>query len=200
MFAGVPAPFVERELPPAAELLAPPLDAVLADNLVAGHRAGEPLLVVPADGAVLVDGDGLFPIAWADHPDDLRAWIDACPGSPVPDAHPRLERARQVLAALWARPASTVTALPALERCFALAAGAALASIGHVVWSSREDTDPLLTLERLNTLQAVARPADAVLRVVLPLGGRYFALRNHGLLGAVPDVPWLPVPLEIVGG
>ncbi|MFI7124732.1 hypothetical protein ACIBQ1_03510 [Nonomuraea sp. NPDC050153] len=200
MFAGVPAPFVEHALPPAAELLAPPLDAVLADNLVAGHRAGEPLLVVPAGGAVLLDGDGLFPIAWADRPDGLRGWIDACPGSPVPDDHPRLDRAARVLAALRARPASTVAPLPGLERSLTLAAGAALASIGHTMWGPREDTDPLLTLERLHTLHAVARPAGNVLRIVLPLGGRYFALRDHGLLGVVPDVPWLPGALEIVGG
>jgi hypothetical protein len=225
-FAGVAGPFTETALPDAARWLAPPLDAVLGRCLTAGHRIQDPLLLVPAgadDGLVLFDGGGLFPIAWADDLAGLTPWLEACPGSrllahpaigPIPwagdDSEPqeqeppdrtRVDRAGVVLAGLRCRRAFPAGDQPALERSFTLAAGAALASIAWTLWGANDLADPLLTLERLASLDAVVDGGAERVRVVLALGARYFALRQQGLLGEVPLVPWLGGrSVEITGG
>ena len=225
-FAGVAEPFAETALPDAARLLAPPLDAVLGHCLTAGHRSQDPLLLVRAgadDGLVLFDGGGLFPVAWADDLAGLTPWLEACPGSRLL-AHPAIgpiswtgddselaeqeplgraevDRAELVLTGLRCRRAFPTGDQPALERSFTLAAGAALASIAWMLWGANDLPDPLLALERLAYLDAVVDGDAERVRVVLPLGARYFALQQQGLLGEVPLVPWLGGrPVEIVGG
>ena len=225
-FAGLAEPFAETALPDAARLLAPPLDAVLGHCLTAGHRIQDPLLLVPAgadDGLVLFDGGGLFPIAWADDLAGLTPWLEACPGSrllthpaigPISwaghDSEPeereppdptRVDRAGLVLTGLRCRRAFPTGNQPALERSFTLAAGAALASIAWMLWGANDLADPLLALERLASLDAVVDGDAERVRVVLPLGARYFALQQQGLLGEVPLVPWLGGrSVEIAGG
>jgi hypothetical protein len=225
VFASVAPPFVETALPQGAELLTPALDAVLGRSLADGHRSGDPLVLLRAgaqDGLVLLEGAGLFPMAWADDRDGLAGWAAACPGSRVVagpgagampalgevapgDAEPGdrvlVERASLVLAGLRSRRASPSACTPTLERSLTLAAGAALASIAWTLWGTSEETDPLLALERLASLDAVVHDDTACLRVVLPLGARYFALHHHGLLGEVPGVPWLGGrSIEVLGG
>jgi hypothetical protein len=225
VFARAATPFVERPLPDAAQLLAAPLDAVLGRCLADGHRAGDPLLLMRAsadDGLVLLDAAGLFPMAWADDAAGLAGWLRICPGSrlvagpgagPIPEPWDEtaaasepddlelLQRAELVVTRLHARRARLSARPPTLERSLILAAGAALASIAWSLWGSDEPTDPLLALERLGSLDAVVHDDTEVVRVVLPLGGRYFALHDHGLLGEIPALPWLGgQAVEIVGG
>jgi hypothetical protein len=213
-FAGASTPFVERALPEAAALLAPPLDAVLGRSLVDGHQPGDPLLLIPtrqSSELVLFDSAGMFPMAWADNSDDLAGWLEACAGSPVlmrpepvegrPADHELLDRAGTVLAAMRARRALPLTSQAVLERSFTLAAWAALASIGWTMWGANEPTDPLLTLRRLASLDALVHDEESQVRVVVPLGARYFTLHEYGLLGEVASVPWLGGrSVEIVGG
>jgi hypothetical protein len=224
-FAGVAEPFAETALPDAACLLAPPLDAVLGRCLTAGHRIQDPLLLVPAgaaDGLVLFDGGGLFPIAWADDLAGLTPWLEACPGSrllthpaigPIswaghdsepeerePPDRTQVDRAKLVLAGLRCRRAFPTGDQPALARSFTLAAGAALASIAWMLWGANDLADPLLALERLASLDAVVDGDAERVRVVLPLGARYFALQQQGLLGEVPLVPWLGGRSVVIAG
>jgi hypothetical protein len=203
-FAGAATPFVERGLPGDAALLAPPLDAMLGRSLVDGHQPGDGLLLAPtsqSDELVLFDSTGMFPMAWADNSDDLVGWLEACAGSRVSDDQELLDRAGAVLAAMRARRALPLTSQPFLERSFTLAAWAALASIGWTMWGAGEPTDPLLTLHRLASLDALVHDEQSLLRVVLPLGARCFALHEYRLLGKVAGVPWLRGrSVEIVGG
>jgi hypothetical protein len=207
-FAGVATPFVERALPDHAALLAPPLDAVLGRSLADGHQPGDPLLLVPTGQSgelILFDSAGIFPMAWADNSDDLAGWLEAVMRPELvegrPADHELLNRAGTVLAAMRVRRALPLSPQPALERSLTVAAWAALASIGWTMWGADEPTDPLLTLHRLASLDALVHDEPSRLRVVLPLGARYFALHEYGLLGEVASVPWLGGrSIEIVGG
>lgn len=204
-FAGVGEPLVERALPDQAGLLPPALDALLGRSLLDGHTPGAPLVLVEAgagDGLVLFDGEGLFPIAWAGDRQGLAGWLDGCPGERVvgdagagrpggADDRDLLDRAGLVLAELRRRRAMPLAADPALERSLTLAAGAGLATIAWTLWHEREPTDPLLATERLASLSAVVRGGGDRVRVTVPLGARAFALQAGGLLGEVPEVPWL---------
>ena len=112
-----------------------------------------------------------------------------------------MDRAELVLTGLRCRRAFPTGNQPALERSFTLAAGAALASIAWMLWGANDLADPLLALERLASLDAVVDGDAERVRVVLPLGARYFALQQQGLLGEVPLVPWLGGrSVEIAGG
>ncbi len=218
-FAGIAGPLVEGALPAGARLLAPPLDAVLGRSLVDGHRPGAPLVLTSAgrgDGLVLLDGEGLFPMAWADDAAGLASWLHACadarivpgPGAGTgPEAQEEpgdqelLRRADLVLAELGRRPALPVAAEPDLERSLTLSAGAGLAAIAWTLWGEHEPTDPVLAIDRLASLSATVRYGDERVSVVIPLGARYFDLQRHGLLGEVREVPWLDGrTIEIVGG
>jgi len=218
-FAGVAGPLAEGALPAGARLLAAPLKAVLGRSLVDGHRPGATVILAVAgkgDGLVLLDGEGLFPIAWADDAAGLASWLHTCadariilsPGAgagPAAQGEPGdqdlLGRADLVLAELGRRPALPMNAEPDLERALTLGAGAGLAAIAWTLWGEDEPTDPVLAIDRLASLGATVRHDDERVSVVLPLGARYFDLQRHGLLGEVPEVPWLGGrTIEIVGG
>jgi hypothetical protein len=62
----------------------PVLDGVLALSLCRGHDAADPLLVAGVDGGVLlVDAQGLFPVAWTAEPAGLLPHWEACGRPPV---------------------------------------------------------------------------------------------------------------------
>ncbi|MFI6303120.1 hypothetical protein ACIBCH_14705 [Amycolatopsis thailandensis] len=62
----------------------PVLDGVLALSLCRGHDPADPLLVTGVDdGLLLVDAQGLFPIAWASAADGLIPHWTACGRPPV---------------------------------------------------------------------------------------------------------------------
>ncbi|WP_290061268.1 hypothetical protein [Amycolatopsis solani] len=62
----------------------PVLDAVLALSLCRGHEPAEPLLIAGVDeGLLLVDAQGLFPIAWSSTVDELVPHWTACGRPPV---------------------------------------------------------------------------------------------------------------------
>jgi hypothetical protein len=214
-----------------AGLLAPPLDAAVGQALVDGHTAGAPLVLAelaPGGGLVLLDGEGLFPVAWADDAAGLLPWLRRFPGERVavrvggalpevldvvseagiavgdPDeARDRelLDRAGKVLDGLGSRPAVPLATDPALERSLTLAAGLGLAAIAWTLWGDREPTDPMLAVERLGSLDAAVRRTDELVRVRVPLGARHSDLSRHRLLGTVEGVPWLGGrPVQIEGG
>jgi hypothetical protein len=78
-FAGLAEPLSEPELVELARKIPAhlsPLDATLSGALLEGHDPTQPLLLQRADfangsGLLLVDVDGLFPVAWADDIDGL---------------------------------------------------------------------------------------------------------------------------------
>ncbi|MFJ9779534.1 hypothetical protein ACIRSS_08120 [Amycolatopsis sp. NPDC101161] len=62
----------------------PVLDGVLALSLCRGHDSAGPLLVAGVDdGLLLLDGQGLFPVAWASTVDGLLPHWEACGRPPV---------------------------------------------------------------------------------------------------------------------
>ncbi|GHH66634.1 hypothetical protein GCM10017673_12510 [Streptosporangium violaceochromogenes] len=85
-FAGLAPPPPEEELTGAARRLRPALpvlDGVLALSVSRGHDPADPLLVTgAAGGLLLVDAQGLFPIAWTGDVSGLLPHWRAC-GSPV---------------------------------------------------------------------------------------------------------------------
>ncbi|GII66864.1 hypothetical protein Skr01_69490 [Sphaerisporangium krabiense] len=86
-FAGLAPPVPEEELTAAAGRLRPALpvlDGVLALAVSRGHDAADPLLVTgAAGGLLLVDAQGLFPVAWADEAPGLLPHWRACGRPPV---------------------------------------------------------------------------------------------------------------------
>ena len=79
---------------------------------------------------------------------------------------------------------------PALGRSLLLAAGLGLGTLAWTLWREREQTDPLLALERFADLSARVSFEPERVRVRLPLGPRHSDLSAHGLLADVPGVPW----------
>jgi len=62
----------------------PVLDGVLALSLCRGHDPADPLLVAGVDGGVLlVDAQGMFPVAWTAEPAGLLPHWEACGRPPV---------------------------------------------------------------------------------------------------------------------
>jgi hypothetical protein len=230
------------------------LDAVVEDVLLAGHRAGTPLLMTrarpaPDDRLVLWDVDGLFPIAITPDPipmlrrimeevvlvradaaaptllsaleaAEIRFVTDAlpCRGErwvPVSikpgerwwsndslTAEPRLALAGGRLAEAveladesWQALAIDRPALPRqtgddFNTALTLAAGLALSSIAWELWQDREPTTLPLTLSRFRDLEARVRVDAEHVSVLLPLGRRFFDLRDHGFLDDVQGIPW----------
>lgn len=78
-FAGLQEPPAESALTTFTEHLSghlSPLDAVLSGSLIEGHTPGQPLLLHQASfahgtGLLLLDVEGLFPIAWANDLNEL---------------------------------------------------------------------------------------------------------------------------------
>jgi hypothetical protein len=230
------------------------LDAVVEDVLLAGHRAGTPLLLTPArpapdDRLVLWDVDGLFPIAITPDPvpvlrrilqevvlvpadaatpallsaleaAEIRFVTDAppCRGErwvPVSikaserwwsndslTAEPRLAIAGGRLAdaveladASWQALAMDRPALPrqtgdTFDTTLTLAAGLALGSIAWELWQDRGPTALPLTLARFRDLEARVRVDAERVSILLPLGRRFFDLRDHAFLDDVQGIPW----------
>lgn len=86
-FAGLGAPVPGPELTEFARIAAPVLpgiDAVITRALADGHTAGEPLVLAGGgDGLLLIDREGLFPVAWADTVAGLRQAWRMCGSPPV---------------------------------------------------------------------------------------------------------------------
>ncbi len=89
------------------------------------------------------------------------------------------------------RPVFRSSADSTLETSLTLAASLALATLAWTLWRSHGMTDPRLALERFSTLDARIHSTAAGIHVRLPLGRRFWDLREHGLLADVRDVPWL---------
>ncbi|MFI6638405.1 hypothetical protein [Streptomyces sp. NPDC050504] len=86
-FAGLVPPVDEERLTAFARL-APPalpaLDGVLALAVGRGHDPAQPLLLGAADGGLLLlDAQGLFPVAWADRATELLPHWRTCGRPPV---------------------------------------------------------------------------------------------------------------------
>lgn len=86
-FAGLDPPVPEERLTDFARQVRPALpllDGVLALSVCRGHDAADPLLITGADdGLLLVDAQGMFPIAWAGEAAGLLPYWQACGRPPV---------------------------------------------------------------------------------------------------------------------
>jgi hypothetical protein len=90
-FAGLAVPVPEPALIEFARVASPALpalDAVVTRALAAGHTVGEPLVLAAAegradDGLLLVDREGLFPVAWTDTVAGLLPAWRMCGSPPV---------------------------------------------------------------------------------------------------------------------
>ena len=99
-FAALAAPVPEPELAAFAQHVSAhlsPLDAVLTDTLATGHNPQQPLLLYrtePTNGLLLVDVEGLFPMAWAEGLEALSPTLTRCQASlllvPQATADPQL--------------------------------------------------------------------------------------------------------------
>ena len=172
----------------------PMLDALVGLSLCRGHEADRPLLLTEAPsryggGLLLVEPDGLFPIAWADDAAALQPYRAACGHPPVFGAS--TDRLDELLTAMGERGAVPLAGGTAFERTVTLFAAVGLGTIAWLLWRHREPTDPHLALSRLGDLGGLVRYEPETVRVRLPLGRRYADLREHGLLADVPDVGWL---------
>lgn len=193
----------------------PLLDQFIATNLIAGHRSEAAWVVCRdvTDNLVLFDSDGLFPVATGTAqqlavlvaPSGSRVVLaDDLERTSVAEALDSLqirhricndERCEQAVASwnaiLADRPGLSRGTEISAESSLTLAASLALGSIAWTLWHDRESVHPLLAIERFHDFDArVHVTADAV-HVRLPLGKRFWHLRDHGLLSDVSDVPWL---------
>ncbi|MET7762845.1 hypothetical protein ABZS71_12715 [Streptomyces sp. NPDC005393] len=86
-FAGLHPPVAEERLAAFARQVRPALpvlDGVLALSVCRGHDPADPLLITGADdGLLLVDAQGMFPIAWAAEAAGLLPHWQACGRPPV---------------------------------------------------------------------------------------------------------------------
>ncbi|WP_344484612.1 hypothetical protein, partial [Streptomyces amakusaensis] len=87
VFAGLDPPVPEERLTRFARLVGPALpvlDGVLALAVCRGHDPADPLLITGAgDRLLLVDAQGLFPVAWADRAAELLPYWRLCGRPPV---------------------------------------------------------------------------------------------------------------------
>ena len=71
--------------------LAEPLEATVRTALVAGHTRGSPFVIQAAgDGYHLLDGEGLFALAWSARPHELATELDELVLVPAASASPEL--------------------------------------------------------------------------------------------------------------
>lgn len=197
--AGSPsivAPDAFADLARLAGVVLDPLRSALETAYALGRAAGEPVTVVPAGGAHLVtEAAGGLPIAWPADPAELTALL-ALLGNPSTDTSGAAD-AEALAAALQARSSLRPPGAPtspheaALERHLGVAAGTALGLLAADLWGEREDTTPLLALERLTGLESHVTVSDRDVVVRLPLGQRWLDLRRGGALRDA-QVPWLP--------
>ncbi|MFF3371452.1 hypothetical protein ACFYXF_00690 [Streptomyces sp. NPDC002680] len=86
-FAGLDPPVSGERLPDFARQAGPALpllDGVLALSVSRGHDPADPLLITGMDdGLLLVDAQGMFPIAWAAEAGRLLPYWQACGRPPV---------------------------------------------------------------------------------------------------------------------
>ncbi|MFM5948835.1 MAG: hypothetical protein ACKOPM_06340, partial [Novosphingobium sp.] len=83
-------------------------------------------------------------------------------------------------------------ALPGtLGRAAALGAAMGLGLLAWTLWREREPPHPLLTLDRLGSLDGTARIAAGALEVRPAVGRRYLDLKRAGALEPISGVPWL---------
>ena len=158
-FAGLGAPVpgpALTEFARVARPALPALDAVITRALAEGHTAGQPLVLVAAGeradgGLLLVDREGLFPVAWTDTLAGLLPAWRMC-GSPPVLVAPTAVGALRGLAAAGA--SFVVATPPALgERWQRLPP--------HRLWTNDHD-DPALARHASGYRQAVDLTAELV--------------------------------------
>lgn len=100
VFAGIQGEIDEASLVHCSRLLEgslSPLNALLAESLMRGHAADQPLVLSPAaHGLLLTDGEGVLPIAWAAQFSDLLPVLKQAPTAvlltPIEVANPETLR------------------------------------------------------------------------------------------------------------
>ncbi len=80
VFAGLDEALLGSEVNNFADCFAPflsPLDSTLKESLIAGHDSNQPLFIkrTQEGGFLVVDVEGIFPIAWAKTPVDLTSTL-----------------------------------------------------------------------------------------------------------------------------
>jgi hypothetical protein len=88
------------------------------------------------------------------------------------------------------RTAIAVAPEPAFEASLGLAASLALGSIAWALWGERGRVAPGLALSRFADFDGIVRADARDVTVSLPLGRRFFDLREHGFLDDVRALPW----------
>jgi len=76
------------------------------------------------------------------------------------------------------------------EAALGLAASLALGNIAWELWREHETVAPNLALARFGDLDGFVSADTGFVTVRLPLGRRFFDLRDHGFLADVHRVPW----------
>jgi hypothetical protein len=107
----------------------------------------------------------------------------------------RLADAAELADESWQALAIDRPALPrqtgdAFDTALTLAAGLSLGSIAWELWQDHEPTALPLTFSRFRDLEARVRVDAERVSVLLPLGRRFFDLRDHGFLDDVHGIPW----------
>jgi hypothetical protein len=72
-----------------------------------------------------------------------------------------------------------------------LSAAMGLGLLSWKLWHEREQTNPLLALDRLANLEGTARITPEAVEIRPAFGRRYLDLKRHDALAEIPDVPWL---------
>ena len=72
-----------------------------------------------------------------------------------------------------------------------LSAAMGLGLLSWKLWHEREQTNPLLALDRLANLEGTARITPEAVEIRPAVGRRYLDLKRHDALAEIPDVPWL---------
>jgi hypothetical protein len=197
----------------------PVVSEALTAMLVDLRTPGAPLLVTRSPGGLVAAGaDGLAPLLWDGDEAAVRRLWERCARPPVLadpslagplarldpiDDPAQVDPLDQLVALAGERPASGRADLArALDAPASLVAGVALAALAWELWQRHgERTHPAMAARRLADLdgRVILEPDRVTVR--MPLGRRHADLRDSGLLGTVPAVPWLDGRrLELEGG